>query len=1101
VNYKWGEFTTKKIISGITLLAWLTLSFLQPSLAGADYWQELVLDQDGDGLPNSLESAGWRNAAGGPFTTNPLDPDSDDDGLTDGEEKLFDTNPKSKASPGARVEYRAGFKTREYFHGANNAEPKKDGGGPSPQTLGGGYLHWDEGGARRLMTEGVVVRRGVSFRLEGPPGATLKITKNNATQTDLSYSRNTCQGGWDITVDPNETVGIYTATLTLGTWTDKIPIYVIFELPAPYTGSGINTVTQADVAAFLYDDDPTNLRDETALWWNVRESDYNFTCASNPGKPCDNEPYHNTRGFTQAYPTDQYRKYIFRDRVMPVISGADNQTTALSRLSTKADTEIRVNFDRLRTNMFQTLQRSWDGTGYTQAGGACDANATAFAGFGRSAGILVKPFIVDWNTEVNGSNTHHGETTATGLTDTSVMAWLNNQWLGARNYTQNENTAAFKYYPFNGGTKAIGSLFKWYGDQKGDIIVTMNPQWVMSRVNTTLDPQYEFAGSLFGVKWDYLWDSRSPLYIQRDPAVDTLNTVVWQGDNFLPNDYSPSVYVLPSPYPGGDLSENWPVEPDPTNCSPETAGASCPYQGVGDGMGSLETLLQPSGPPAPPESVMFNHTYTHQALDTNGDGQAETLLVDLGLAIIRPGTFSAQAELYDAQGEWIGEATWQGGGPKVRLQFNNVAGRPGPYVLRHVYLFDKPGNTADAWGNLSLNSLPDLYRSGRIQLGTAASGGGLSSQGTTITPTLAFSHSAPDGDGDGLKDALIVNAGMTVSQAGTYRLEGWLVAANGELISWAQSTPTSLAAGNQTLSLSFDGRAINDRGLPGPYTLQELKILDGNMAAFNVLDEVQQTNLNLNFQPDQFETTLIFQDNMEQGAGQWSVASPWSLASEVAFSPTKAWQADAGSSQNGSLTSQSLSTAAYAGPVLRFQSCGELSGTVSRIVEVSRDNGNSWVQLAATKNSILPWTSYQLDLADYEKEANLKFRFRAKTQSGASLKWVVDDVRLNGWPALTNVSMTRSPSGPLSPDNRTFTFSANYNSIDNSVPISYVWRINGTVVGNSPTLAYTFAEPSQEYRVEVTVSNPYDSETRVQSMSVSAQEQPANQMFLPMIKK
>src|SRR5262249_17959092 len=159
----------------------------------------------------------------------------------------------------------------------------------------------------------------------------------------------------------------------------------------------------------------------------------------------------------QAYPTDQYRKYIFRDRVMPVISGAANQTVALSRLSNKVDTEIRVNFDRLRPTMFQTLQRSWDGTGYTQVGGACDANASAFTGFGRSAGILIKPFIVDWNTDAVG-NTYHGETTSTGLTDTSAMAWLDNQWLGARSYELNEQTVpALKYYPFNGGTKPIGS--------------------------------------------------------------------------------------------------------------------------------------------------------------------------------------------------------------------------------------------------------------------------------------------------------------------------------------------------------------------------------------------------------------------------------------------------------------------------------------------------------------------------------------------------------------------------------------------------------------------------------------------------------------------
>ena len=75
-----------------------------------------------------------------------------------------------------------------------------------------------------------------------------------------------------------------------------------------------------------------------------------------------------------------------------------------------------------------------------------------------------------------------------------------------------------------------------------------------------------------------------------------------------------------------------------------------------------------------------------------------------------------------------------------------------------------------------------------------------------------------------------------------------------------------------------------------------------------------------------------------------------------------------------------------------------MSGTINRIVEVSKDNGNTWVQLKAYKNAILSWNAHQIDLSSYEKEANLKIRFRAKTQSGASLKWFVDDVRLNGWP-------------------------------------------------------------------------------------------------------
>ena len=107
----------KKIVLRWTLLTIAALFFFQPFGVKADVWQTLVLDRDGDGIPDHIETDGWRNASGGPYKTNVLDPDSDSDGLTDGEEKLFDTQPLNAGSPGAHVEYQGSFKTRQYFHG------------------------------------------------------------------------------------------------------------------------------------------------------------------------------------------------------------------------------------------------------------------------------------------------------------------------------------------------------------------------------------------------------------------------------------------------------------------------------------------------------------------------------------------------------------------------------------------------------------------------------------------------------------------------------------------------------------------------------------------------------------------------------------------------------------------------------------------------------------------------------------------------------------------------------------------------------------------------------------------------------------------------
>jgi hypothetical protein len=76
--------------------------------------QSLFPDSDSDGLSDEVEENGWENGAG-LFITNPLDRDSDDDGLTDGQEQLFDTSPLGDTSPGIYGVYDNGLKTGKYF--------------------------------------------------------------------------------------------------------------------------------------------------------------------------------------------------------------------------------------------------------------------------------------------------------------------------------------------------------------------------------------------------------------------------------------------------------------------------------------------------------------------------------------------------------------------------------------------------------------------------------------------------------------------------------------------------------------------------------------------------------------------------------------------------------------------------------------------------------------------------------------------------------------------------------------------------------------------------------------------------------------------------
>jgi len=70
-------------------------------------------DLDGDGLLNDTEILGWSNGAGF-FTTDPSNPDSDNDGLVDGAEMLYNTNPEDDTSPGLHIVYTDDLRTKQY---------------------------------------------------------------------------------------------------------------------------------------------------------------------------------------------------------------------------------------------------------------------------------------------------------------------------------------------------------------------------------------------------------------------------------------------------------------------------------------------------------------------------------------------------------------------------------------------------------------------------------------------------------------------------------------------------------------------------------------------------------------------------------------------------------------------------------------------------------------------------------------------------------------------------------------------------------------------------------------------------------------------------
>jgi PKD repeat protein len=1343
----------KRFVHSCIAIFWmLSLLLASASPAFAQEWQDLASDLDGDGLLNDLETAGWYNGAGGPFVTDPLDADSDDDGLTDGEEKLYDTIPVNGSgdldgskSPGIYVKYEDSFYTSEYFR---VADPD--------------YLSMKQAGSKYLMTEAMVVRRGTTFHIGGYADASIAIDGNGYTTLIPTVGDyDLYEGGWTVSVPGSGRVGIFTATVSFDGWQASMPIYVIFEIP-PTTSSPIlsQNLTQAHLDAFLYNDDPADQRDEVGVIYRTWIDPYEQ----------DGYDQRRASGFAQAFWTEHYERFVFLDLVMPTIHGRTTQASATDALSSRADDEVRVNWrlwDYYKpTDMATTLYRYVDPEDpegrETQTGTACHAQAGVFTGFLRSAGIPATPWITDhkWSQY-----------------DTSVMVWFEYQgtpqWMAGRSYQRSETDDAYKYYPFTGGDANYRRLRDWtYSESNENVIVVIDEnwdfeQWVPKEGDTCPNSFEAGAGKeecyvegTVSTKWlpepymkyfsrEYKWDSFKPLeWVELNPLINSVIFHNWTDRDWVPTDppWGYTYYDLPTPYPGGDVSENWPIDPVPQTCPPGiTVSAGCPYPNTignlvwsdldGDGYrdggepgigGAVVTMtlvspstvytdttsssgaygfdglpigtyiltvnsstlppgavlttdndpltvtiasdedsytdadfgfqipggmaaasvtpvgtnvpsaleIQPAlaqppnlisqpfiaGPSTAPSSpVQFgpvvsdfgidtndngrfdalivevevtasragDHTlggmlalpggitpygglyaedvrthlhagtqtvqlsfdglaignaeargpyqvadlwvtdvedfdfhlgpwdvlldyqhpdyttapysvqqfetlpakladlYEHYGIDEDGDGRYESVAIDVILDVVQESRYQVEGDLYDSAGSFVGHATWNGSGTTASLLFGLERTRP-PYTLEQLQLFEynARGRLLDSRHHdvYTIADLGALLDRGAVTLGAHApvlEPGAIRPMGEHITPTQVFDDRVVDLDGDGLYDQLVVDVEVEVTQAGEYRVEGWLEAPDGSPVVYGVSEPVSLSVGSQmTLSLPFDGRAINGHGVvSGPYTVIALRILDDDENSYNVLDEVQVTGLALDYNADDFESVtdaaFLFSDDMESGTDNWSWSAPWSLDSKEWPNSTYLWEAAASSSQSGSLETSGVNLSGYVDPLLRFDTTYDMSSASDvGYVEVSL-NGVSWTRVATYTDEVDRWATEVLDLEDFAENPNVEFRFRADAQN--DLLWYVDNVYINGWPAVTSASFTYTPTQIVASQN--ITFEASYTSITTTLPITYTWDFDDgspLVVTHIPTVVHQFPWPDA-YSVQLTVENPYDS--------------------------
>lgn len=1082
----------------IVLLSWLVSTsllplFTSPAKADDPNWSFISSDLDGDGLPNIVEETGWCNAKGC-FTTDPLDADSDDDGLTDGEEKLFDSvpsGPGGPASPGIYVIYDNAFKTKEYYpwqpYGHKMIARADSFTPPRPDDLDVQKGYQSDLGA-------VVVRRGTTLTVGGPVGQTLQINKSISSLTTLTPQQDPFTGLWTVSIPSNGTVGRY--TMVLGSETMKL--LVIFQLPTP---SG--ELTQNGIDRFVYDDNFNLKRDQQAVL--VGDNRYPPLTGSPYDAQLNNNNFIN-RGTSYTFATQQYNRYIVDQFVIDTINGKTNQKDAVDALADKVDALTIFRNPRPFFNSWATLN---PGINPRQQ---CSNIAGLLAAFSRASGIAARPVVADWkvssfdhstevwlsgtwrvyrgynNFEMNsepdntktpsscvtggnwprcgtvknqarsswGQNSsyrpwHSGGTgsgasvmvladdnwTSTGLAYhwpswiTATLTWPDGTEVVGRGTRMNINTNMLKtqhtkYWGAWGWTQEptnLGSPGWPPAPDEGisGFSVTDNPQTSSSLdyqstqvqlgnvvneygVDTNGNGQYDqlvLEVEVTAAQAGHYWLRGELSATHADPSLIATGGVLAEALTDL--DLVAGTQIVKLVFDGIELGTKkvdgpynlnglWitdVADPDPSTYIVDSlAFRADAYLTTAYEASAFETY-----------GAVLSGQYSHNQLDSDGNGQADGLVVSTGINVYQPGSYTVEGNLYDVQDNFVSHATWSGTGPDVTLQFKGMAGSTGPYTLRDVNLLNSSSQGIDQNGGsvYTIEPIAELALPQVAGLGTLPAGGGISSLGTTITPTLTYNEAIINGN-------LQISAGVQVAVAGSYKMEAWLADGDGNLVTWAQGQPTSLSPGPQMLSITFNGKDIRARGIAGPYQVVALKVLNGN-ASYEVLDKVDEAFTTQPYTLNQFAASgnTLFEDYVENGGSQWTAESPWAIeqATHLYFSPSEAWRAG---NANASLTMVTpINLADVDKAAFKFNTSHKFGGGEAGYIEVSTTGNPPWTpMLMLTGSSTWSGQTKFVDLSTYAGQPAVYLRFRLNSAGGSSDGWYVDDMVVSGMPDSDN---------------------------------------------------------------------------------------------------
>lgn len=155
---------------------------------------------------------------------------ADQSGLTEAVELLIGSDPQDPRDPGIYVLYDDSYRTLKY----NAWERYTDG---DDEVI--------------LATERVVIRRGTTLTIGGYTEAEYSLVTAKDGMSDLEVLE--IEGGWQVDIGSDATVGRYEFILVEGDWQRSLDIFVVFD---PWTTG----ISGSELKGYAYDEDGT--RDE-----------------------------------------------------------------------------------------------------------------------------------------------------------------------------------------------------------------------------------------------------------------------------------------------------------------------------------------------------------------------------------------------------------------------------------------------------------------------------------------------------------------------------------------------------------------------------------------------------------------------------------------------------------------------------------------------------------------------------------------------------------------------------------------------------------------------------------------------------------------------